>query len=133
MRKILISFDLRYKSELRNLLLVMVLIDTGVRNSKFIKIKLEDINFVDRSIYIYATKTNTFRMVYYSKETKKLLSVYHREVLKGAGKGPQEVCGKAVILFIYSFILVLSFFLKTAKQKGKRFCRSSSKYDIINI
>ena len=87
-RKILTSFDLRYKSEIRNLLLVMVLLDTGVRNSELVKIKLEDINFVDRSIYIYATKTNTFRTVYYSKETERLLNVYRREVLKGAEKGP---------------------------------------------
>ena len=87
-RKMLTSFDLRYKSEIRNLLLVMILLDTGVRNSELVKIKLEDINFVDRSIYIYATKTNTFRTVYYSKETERLLNVYRREVLKGAEKGP---------------------------------------------
>ena len=87
-RKMLTSFDLRYKSEIRNLLLVMILLDTGVRNSELVKIKLEDINFNDRSIYIYATKTNTFRTVYYSKETERLLNVYRREVLKGAEKGP---------------------------------------------
>ena len=80
----LTSFDLRYKSEIRNLLLVMVLLNTGVRNSELVKIKLEDINFNDRSIYIYATKTNTFRTVYYSKETERLLNVYRREVLKEA-------------------------------------------------
>ena len=48
-RKMLTSFDLRYKSEIRNLLLVMILLDTGVRNSELVKIKLEDINFNDRS------------------------------------------------------------------------------------
>lgn len=87
-RKLITSFDLRYKSELRNLLLVMVLLDTGVRNSELVRIKLEDINFRDRSIYVYATKTNTFRTVYYSKETERLLNVYRREVLRGAEKGP---------------------------------------------
>ena len=87
-RKMITSFDLRYKSELRNLLIVMVLLDTGVRNSELVRIKLEDINFNDRSIYVYATKTNTFRTVYYSKETERLLNVYRREVLKGAEKGP---------------------------------------------
>ena len=88
-RKLLTSFDLRYKSELRNLLIVMVLLDTGIkngelrnllivmvlldtgiRNSELVRIKLEDINTKERSIYIYATKTNTFRTVYYSKETE---------------------------------------------------------------
>lgn len=87
-RKLLTSFDLRYKSELRNLLIVLILLDTGVRNSELVRIKLEDINFQERSIYIYATKTNTFRTVYYSKETERILNVYRREVLKGAEKGP---------------------------------------------
>lgn len=87
-RKLLTSFDLRYKSELRNLLIIMVLLDTGIRNSELVRIKLEDINYQERSIYIYATKTNTFRMVYYSKETERILNVYRREVLKGVEKGP---------------------------------------------
>lgn len=87
-RKMITSFDLRYKSELRNLLIVLVLLDTGVRNSELVRIKLEDINFSDRSIYVYATKTNTFRTVYYSKETERILNVYRREVLRGAEKGP---------------------------------------------
>ena len=107
-RKLLTSFDLRYKSELRNLLIVMVLLDTGIRNkselrnllivmvlldtgirnSELVRIKLEDINTKERSIYIYATKTNTFRTVYYSKETERIYNVYRREVLKGAEKGP---------------------------------------------
>jgi len=87
-RKMVTSFDLRYKSELRNLLLTLILLDTGVRNSELVRIKLEDINYNDRSIYIYATKTNTFRTVYYSKETERILNIYRREVLKGAEKGP---------------------------------------------
>lgn len=87
-RKMITSFDLRYKSELRNLLLVMILLDTGVRNSELVRINLDDVNFKERSIYIYATKTNTFRTVYYSKETERILNVYRREVLKGAEKEP---------------------------------------------
>lgn len=87
-RKLITSFDLRYKSELRNLLIVMVLLDTGVRNSELVRIKLEDINTSERSIYVYATKTNTFRTVYYSKETERIFNVYRREVLNGAEKGP---------------------------------------------
>lgn len=86
-RKLITSFGLRYKSELRNLLIVMILLDTGVRNSELVRIKLEDVNFNERSIYVYATKTNTFRTVYYSKETERILNVYRREVLKGATKG----------------------------------------------
>ena len=66
----------------------MFLLDTGIRNSELVRIKLEDINYQERSIYIYATKTNTFRTVYYSKETERILNVYRREVLKGVEKGP---------------------------------------------
>lgn len=96
-RKLITSFDMRYKSEIRNLLIVMILLDTGVRNSELSHIKIEDINFVERSIYIYATKTNTFRTVYYSKETEKVLNAYRREVLKSKENGPlflkfQSVC-----------------------------------------
>lgn len=86
-RKLITSFDLRYKSELRNLLIVMILLDTGVRNSELVRIKLEDINTKERSIYVYSTKTNTFRTVYYSKETERIFNVYRREVLKGTEKG----------------------------------------------
>jgi integrase/recombinase XerD len=71
-RKVLTSFDLRRKSEIRNLLIVMILLDTGVRVSELVNIRIEDINFANKSIYIYATKTNTFRTVYYSIETELL-------------------------------------------------------------
>ncbi len=87
-RKLLSSFDTRYKSEIRNLLIIMILLDTGVRNGELVRIKIEDFNFRERSIYVYATKTNTFRTVYYSKETEKLLNVYRREVLKDKENGP---------------------------------------------
>lgn len=87
-RKLLSSFDTRYKSEVRNLLIIMILLDTGVRNGELVRIKIEDINFKERSIYVYATKTNTFRTVYYSKETEKLLNIYRREVLKDKENGP---------------------------------------------
>jgi integrase/recombinase XerD len=86
-RKVLTSFDLRIRSEIRNLLIVMVLLDTGVRISELISIKIEDINFASRSIYIYATKTNTFRTVYYSIETERILNVYRKEVLRSREKG----------------------------------------------
>jgi integrase/recombinase XerD len=86
-RKVLTSFDLRIRSEIRNLLIVMVLLDTGARISELISIKIEDINFAYRSIYIYATKTNTFRTVYYSIETERILNVYRKEVLRSREKG----------------------------------------------
>jgi integrase/recombinase XerD len=87
-RKVLTSFDLRVRSEIRNLLIVMLLLDTGVRVTELVNIKIEDINFASRSIYIYATKTNTFRTVYYSVETEQILKTYRSEVLRSRENGP---------------------------------------------
>ena len=87
-RKLLTSFDLRKKCEIRNLLIVMILLDTGVRIGELASIKIEDLNFTDKSIYIYATKTNTFRTVYYSKETERILNMYKSEILKSKENGP---------------------------------------------
>jgi integrase/recombinase XerD len=86
-RKVLTAFDLRVRSEIRNLLIVMLLLDTGVRVNELVNIKIEDINFASRSIYIYATKTNTFRTVYYSIETERILNVYRSEVLRSRENG----------------------------------------------
>ena len=87
-RKLLVSFDLRKKSEIRNLLIVMMLLDTGVRITELCNIKITDINFAEKSIYVYATKTNTFRTVYYSKETERILNIYRSEVLRSKENGP---------------------------------------------
>ena len=87
-RKLLTSFDLRKKSEIRNLLIVMILLDTGVRVKELANIKIEDINFANKSIYIYATKTHTFRTVYYSKETDAVIKIYRNEVLRSKENGP---------------------------------------------
>ena len=87
-RKVLVSFDLRRNCEIRNLLIVMLLLDTGVRVNELCNIKITDINFAEKSIYIYATKTNTFRTVYYSKETERILNLYRSEVLRSRENGP---------------------------------------------
>lgn len=87
-RKLLLSFDLRNKSEIRNLLIIMLLLDTGVRVNELCRIKIEDVDFTNRSIYIYATKTHTYRTVYYSKETERILKVYRREILRSKTNGP---------------------------------------------
>ena len=86
-RKVLTCFDLRQKYEIRNLLIVMILIDTGVRVNELCNIKIEDFNFAQRSIYIYATKTKTFRTVYYFVETERIINIYRREVLRSKENG----------------------------------------------
>jgi len=87
-RKLLTSYDLRRKSEIRNLLITMLLLDTGVRISELCNIKIEDVDFANKSIYIYATKTHTFRTVYYSKETERIINIYRSEVLRSKENGP---------------------------------------------
>jgi len=86
-RKILVSFDLRHKYEIRNLLITMIFIDTGIRVNELCNIKIEDFAFAQRSIYIYATKTKTFRTVYYSAETERIINIYRREVLRSRENG----------------------------------------------
>lgn len=51
MRKLLTSSNLCYKSELRNLLIAMVLLNTGIRNSELVRIKLEDIQKKEVTTY----------------------------------------------------------------------------------
>ena len=86
-RKLLTSFDVRKKYEIRNLLITMILVDTGIRIGELCNIKIEDFAFANRSIYIYATKTKTFRTVYYSVETERIINIYRREVLRSRENG----------------------------------------------
>lgn len=143
-RKVLTSFDLRKKSEIRNMLIVMLLLDTGVRNSELSHIKIEDINFRERSIYIYATKTNTFRTVYYSKETERLLNAYRREVLRSKENGPlllkfQSVCDEPTdigmtVEMIYRVLRrkAIKIFGKGFRMNPHKFRHTFATYFVIN-
>lgn len=59
--------------KLRNELLLRLLWQTGIRKSEVREIKLDDINRKERSINIYAKKTNTTRVVYYHRSLNTLL------------------------------------------------------------
>lgn len=64
------------KLTFRNVLLIRLLIDTGVRLNEVLNIKVKNINFDTSSIYLDITKTKESRYVYFTKKTLKLLVEY---------------------------------------------------------
>lgn len=70
------NYLLSNKLAFRNLLLIRLLIDTGVRLNEVLNIKVKNINFDNSSIYLDITKTKESRYVYFTKNTLKLLVEY---------------------------------------------------------
>lgn len=60
----------------RDHLMILLLLDTGVRRGELRNIKLENINLNDRSIYLTHTKTNKNRFVYMCDRTIELIKEY---------------------------------------------------------
>ena len=73
--KLFLCFDLEKPIEQRNLLILEMLYATGVRISELINIKLEDINFFDRTIKILG-KGKKERIVIYGNYCKVALELY---------------------------------------------------------
>lgn len=59
--------------QLRNRLLIRLLWQTGVRQIEAVNLKLEDIDRADRSIQVYASKTDDTRTVFYQESLDFLL------------------------------------------------------------
>ncbi len=70
------NYLLSNKLAFRNVLLIRLLIDTGVRLNEVLNIKVKNINFDTSSIYLDITKTKQSRYVYFTKNTLKLLVEY---------------------------------------------------------
>ncbi|MCH4236081.1 MAG: site-specific integrase [Bacilli bacterium] len=70
------------KLTLRNKVLIMIFIDTGARLSEVINIRIEDINFDERYVYLVHTKTKHERYVYYTVGTSRLLKQYVKKQKK---------------------------------------------------
>ncbi len=66
---------------LRNKLMFMMLLDTGLRISELLSIQVTDINFNDRMIYVSKTKTRVHRYVLFTMKTMKELE---RFILKNS-------------------------------------------------
>lgn len=56
--------------------MMLLFIECGVRVNELIHIKVANINFMNRCIFLEYTKTNHPRYVYFSKATKEILRVY---------------------------------------------------------
>ncbi len=73
----------------RDLALILVFLDTGLRIGEMVRLRREDVNFNDENgtawIRVYAPKTRTYRFVFLGKNATEVLRVY----ISGR-KDPQE-------------------------------------------
>lgn len=60
----------------KELAIIDFLYSTGVRVSEFVKCKISDVNFKEKSVRIYSNKTNSWRMVYLDPNAYKHLVDY---------------------------------------------------------
>ena len=65
-----------YPEHLRNNLMFRLLLDTGIRISELLSLKISNININDHSILITETKTKVERIVFYTEATSNLLNKY---------------------------------------------------------
>lgn len=61
------------KENIRNIVLILLLNDTGARINEIINIKTKNIEIENNSIYLEFTKTNKYRYVYFREITKSYL------------------------------------------------------------
>ncbi|MGE4571131.1 MAG: tyrosine-type recombinase/integrase [Candidatus Izemoplasmatales bacterium] len=70
------TFDEKIPYELTKKLIILLLLDTGVRQSELLSIEIKNINFHENSIYLTRTKTRLARTVFFTHLTKELLERY---------------------------------------------------------
>ena len=64
------------KESKRNILMFMLLLDTGLRISELLSIEVDNIDFTSKMIYISKTKSKEHRYVLFTSETKDFLLEY---------------------------------------------------------
>ncbi len=69
------TMDLNNELNLRNVLLIHILKDTGARINEAMNIEIKNIDVNNNTIRLTFTKTKKIRYVYFSNETKKLLKL----------------------------------------------------------
>lgn len=74
------------KMSLKNKLMVLLFVDTGVRRSEMIYIKIENINLKNNLIYLDKTKTCLNRYVSFYDSTKEYLVEYLKEINRKEGR-----------------------------------------------
>ena len=65
-----------YPEHLRNLVMFRLLLDTGLRISELLSLKVSNINFGDSTIFVKETKTKSERIVFYTKATEVFINRY---------------------------------------------------------
>jgi integrase len=70
------AYDIAKPYELTKKLIILLLLDTGVRQSELLSIEINNINFDENSIYLTRTKTRLARTVFFTKLTNELLVKY---------------------------------------------------------
>jgi site-specific recombinase XerD len=68
--------QLHHKIQFRNYLYYKLSLETGLRLNEILNIKMNNINMIERLIYITVTKTDVNRYVSFSKETQLLLQKF---------------------------------------------------------
>ena len=68
------------KVKLKNRMLILLLIDTGVRINEALNIKVKNINFSNHTIYLEKTKNRKFRYVPFTEKLSQLLMYYILEI-----------------------------------------------------
>ena len=76
------KLDEKKPYEMTRKLIVLLLLDTGARQSELLKIQINDISFEERKILLTSTKTKIAREVFFSKMTYDLMLRYSRLKLK---------------------------------------------------
>lgn len=75
--KFLNSLDLRYYTDFRAYVIVLLLLDTMARINEVLNLKREDIDFKNQTVYFSKTKNNQYRYVNFSSKTKRELMKYY--------------------------------------------------------
>lgn len=68
--------DVSKPYELTKKLIILLLLDTGVRQSELLNIEIKNIDFNEQSIYLTRTKTRLARTVFFTQLTKSLMIEY---------------------------------------------------------
>ena len=72
-------------TNLRNKVIVYLLLDTGMRLSELVNLKVENINLSNELIHLTYTKTSIDRTVFISKQTTELLTEYKKLLNRNYG------------------------------------------------
>ncbi len=86
-KQITLSFDLTKKREFMGAVLFSIQAEIGCRVGELIKIKIEDINFEEGTVYYYAPKNKVEVLSHLTSLTLQIIKTYIKVVLENKRKG----------------------------------------------